>query len=1188
MKKWLIFAAICIGVLALCALIWFVFPLVAIAGVEPFASVWLRLALVLLTLTIFAGVYTWKYYSGRKASAAMAAEIARSASSEASSDAKQLADKMADALKTLKASSKAKGDYLYELPWYIIIGPPGAGKTTALLNSGLKFALQTGKDRRPVSGVGGTRYCDWWFTEDAVLIDTAGRYTTQDSNAGADAQSWLSFLDLLKKFRPLQPINGVMVGISLADLMTLSETELAAHTAAIRRRLTELHNRLGVDFPVYVIFTKADLVSGFNEFFGALGEQRRRMVWGATFKVKDKSENKVGEAPDEFDLLVDRLNQEMADRLQQEADPVARARIFGFPSQMAAIKPAFIGFLNQIFEPTRYQTDIPLRGFYFTSGTQEGTPIDRLLGAMAGAFQNAAPQPVMSGRGKSYFLGDLLTKVIFGEAGWVSTNRAVQSRVRALTYTGYAVVALASLAMVILWGLSYFYNSEMIAATDRGVVRYVADAKEVLAEDPVADADLGKPLSLLDMLLYLPAGYGTRSIPEDPIGTFGLSQRDTLLTASTSAYQAALDRMLRSRLVLYVEHQIEANQENPIFLYEALKVYLMLGRYESAPVDKPLILKWMGDQWDTTQGAANVEARKQFLGHVENMVDLDSEGGVAVPLNGPLVEQSQRIIARLSLADRAYLLLRAQAAGDGSLDWNAMMAGGADAATVFEAKSGAELSTITVPAFYTYNGFHNMFLRRMNDVADTLESERWVLGSLGQQTAITEQVKSLGPPLLQIYTRDFIKAWTDALGQLRLKPLNADKENYTILDALSGPTSPLEAILRSVSTETKLTVPPPEPEAKVSDPVTDAVLAVARRELESKVSGMARVGLDIAKKSELRAGESAPRSRIPGAEIEDHFSEFHEMIDGQPGQRPIDLLLDNLKGIRQNLLEAKADGESAKSAAQVVAKFVLTLKTQNANKLPEPFAAMIQAAAQEFEGDAANATIGELTAALQSQVTNKCELAVKNRFPFSPKSKREVPWQDFAEVFGGGGVIDKFFATNLEPLVEQSGNTWKWKDTTRLGRELSAGTLKSFQDAARIRDAFFPNNGNYPDVALTVMPAQIAEPATGAIFEVNGVKLETSMVPEAKDFHWPGGAADGTASVTILPELEEGTPDIAEKGAWALYKLIARGGARKRGDAINVSYVSGGRSVSYQIKVASLANPFALAELQRFTCPKGF
>ena len=100
---------------------------------------------------------------------------------------------MKDALATLKAASGGKGDFLYDLPWYVMIGPPGSGKTTALVNSGLKFPLSHGATPAAIAGVGGTRYCDWWFTEDAVLIDTAGRYTTQDSDATADKQSWLCF-----------------------------------------------------------------------------------------------------------------------------------------------------------------------------------------------------------------------------------------------------------------------------------------------------------------------------------------------------------------------------------------------------------------------------------------------------------------------------------------------------------------------------------------------------------------------------------------------------------------------------------------------------------------------------------------------------------------------------------------------------------------------------------------------------------------------------------------------------------------------------------------------------------------------------------------------------------------------------------------------------------------------------------
>ena len=127
------------------------------------------------------------------ASSSTGARKARRARRRVSAEAKQkesdevvLKDKMKDALATLKARAAARSDYLYDLPWYVLIGPPGSGKTTALVNSGLKFPLSRGATPAAVAGVGGTRYCDWWFTEDAVLIDTAGRYTTQDSDAKTD------------------------------------------------------------------------------------------------------------------------------------------------------------------------------------------------------------------------------------------------------------------------------------------------------------------------------------------------------------------------------------------------------------------------------------------------------------------------------------------------------------------------------------------------------------------------------------------------------------------------------------------------------------------------------------------------------------------------------------------------------------------------------------------------------------------------------------------------------------------------------------------------------------------------------------------------------------------------------------------------------------------------------------------
>ena len=320
------------GLSSIAAVVYLAGPMVEIGGYRPLENYIIRDVLVTLLVAAAAGMSGFTFWKGRKAKAALAEVV--SGDKEPQNDEPVLKDRMKDALATLKQSAKGKGDFLYDVPWYVIIGPPGAGKTTALVNSGLKFPLSRGATPAAVAGVGGTRYCDWWFTEDAVLIDTAGRYTTQDSDAKSDKVSWFAFLDLLKKSRPRQPINGVIIAISVADILTASATELEAHADAIRARLLDLHTKLKVDFPVYAVFTKTDLIAGFNEFFGILGEKGRKQVWGATFQTTDKTQNLVGDVPAEFDALIARLNDLTTDRLQEEAAPTTRVALYGFPAQM--------------------------------------------------------------------------------------------------------------------------------------------------------------------------------------------------------------------------------------------------------------------------------------------------------------------------------------------------------------------------------------------------------------------------------------------------------------------------------------------------------------------------------------------------------------------------------------------------------------------------------------------------------------------------------------------------------------------------------------------------------------------------------------------------------------------------------------------------------------------------------------
>jgi type VI protein secretion system component VasK len=72
--------------------------------------------------------------------------------------------------------------------------------------------------------------------------------------------------------------------------------------------------------------------------------------------------------------------------MQRETDGTRRAAIFGFPAQFGSIGSLLSDLLDQVFTGSRFAQPPWVRGVYFTSGTQEGSPIDRVMGSLSRSF----------------------------------------------------------------------------------------------------------------------------------------------------------------------------------------------------------------------------------------------------------------------------------------------------------------------------------------------------------------------------------------------------------------------------------------------------------------------------------------------------------------------------------------------------------------------------------------------------------------------------------------------------------------------------------------------------------------------------------------------------------------------------------------------------------------------------------
>lgn len=1176
-----------LGIAGLCVAVWIGGPM---TGWPPLASRFWRGLLVgiILAVTLAVLLVRWR----RRVRAARAIEAAL-VPPEPEGDGKALSEKMTEALAVLKKSGGAAS--LYDLPWYVIIGPPGAGKTTALANSGLDFPLA---QTQAISGFGGTRNMDFWFAEDAVLIDTAGRYTTQDSDKVADKASWDAFLELLKRTRPNRPINGVILSFSVEDMMRGDAASLQAHAETVRARLAELHEHLKIDFPVYVMFTKADLIAGFREYFSSFSLNRRKLVWGVTFQTADRKAITHEAVPAEFDRMVSRLSDEIIDRLSEEPDGVARIAIFGLPGQMALLRDNVAGFLRRVFEPTRYKTNAILRGFYFTSGTQEGTPIDQVLGAIQEPGMGIG-SGFMSGRGKSFFIHDLLRGVVFPEQGWVSHDRKAVRRALVLRGVALAAIAVVTLGLGTAVGVSYWKNRELVRTAEAETANWRRAAAEELQRDVIDDPDLTPVLPLLSDLATMPAGYGDSEKPSLWEG-FGLSQRDRLNKVATDSYSNALERMLRPRLVLDLERrmpQIIASGEMTE-IYRALKVYLLLGK-QGETTDDPAILAWFAQSWrQDYPGRAGLEMIDQLSAHLAAMLALDDRRDLLVTLDQTTVDKARAAISQLPLDEQAYAIIKDGAVAAGLPDWALVQAAGGHAATqVFASRDGTDLSAMTVPGLYTYEGFWSYFYDQLAVVGEELRRDQWVLGDFANSDEIEGRLARLDRDLLDRYRAEFIAAWNKVLDNLTLTSMVADKPQYAALGtAAQAQNSPLLELVKSVADQTQLTreyeqlegeMPQAQAETAEGDGTAGAIGNALASRIQSRSSGVQRILMDAAMqkqgKAARRAGAATDEQNSVTAPIEaiaKAFENWQLLVTGEPGKRPVDTLLGNLGAVWENLRLAEHNPDQSAAALPTL----LNTLTQYNSQLPDPLARMVTKAEGDFRSGASDASIEVMNRALTDRITFMCRDTIAPAYPFGTGS-RSLSIDNFARFFGPGGEMDRYFTEYLEPYVERTPDGLTWRADKEVTQRLSTATLRQFERAERIRRAFFAGGGTAPSVEITVAQVDAHPTVQSAALAINDTVVETATGSMPRTVVWPG--AGKSTILQLSPPLARDSVLRFEGSSWTFMQFLAAARYKEqRGDTLRATFMLGGRNITYDFTINAVANPFTMPEIRDFQCPQ--
>ncbi|MBK6520717.1 MAG: type VI secretion system membrane subunit TssM [Polyangiaceae bacterium] len=1253
-----------LGILIILAVwtLWFLFPPDE-TGAGELIPTWLAITISVVVIGLLIALWAIRRIRAARAARALEKAIAQQAQEQALAAKpeereeiqalyRQIAEGI-NALKTSKLGGGRKGEHaLYALPWYAIVGPPGAGKTTALRHSGLQFPFLDPQSGGAVKGVGGTRNCDWWFTNEAILLDTAGRYTTEVD----DRDEWIAFLEQLMKYRPEKPLNGVLVAVSVSDLLDATEDQIRVVASKVRARIDEMQSTLKMTLPVYVMFTKSDLVAGFVEFFGDLKKSERGQPWGTTFGLREGKTEPGRMFEREFDLLVEKLHERVTKRMNNERSRPVKERVYQFPLEFAAIKRNLADFMQAAFAPSggtvvkekggKKSYTIPepiLRGFYFTSGTQEGKPLDRVVGAMGRAFglKGSVLEEPENKESRSYFLRDVFLRVVFPDQNLAAMSQSEIRRrlVQKLAFAaGATIIALLFTVPAVI---SYLNNQALVAKTNK----ISTETGKIKWDDASSSYDKVARLDELRGHLEQLKDWNDNGKPISY--SWFMYRGEDLFEPTKNLYISSLEEGFIKPTRNELERRVKAvTGQDYLPDYNNLKTYLLLE--DTARLKDPeyfdfqiarLTQIW-GELLSRTSGGVGEEEMKRKIGpHVRFFISLQRDGNTPGLALDPKTVAAARERLRASDQEQAYYDLFVRARNEEKIDptkpdgdrtnlrfppilLSDIFTDRSDVRTILSSKD--ELPTqkgkpAQVDGAFTAEAFKIIDKLLADEAAKLLEREAWVVPYDREEKLAQETIETRLKNVRKRYEDAYIAAWTHLFEDVDTKIPLTNGEAITEFKILSTPDWPYRRLVQTLADNTQF-ADDKVPAGLMAD---GGVLDQIEKRVRRRIEGQTNIRLeDLQANVDISSKERIKRTfeTVVKFGITPPYVPPPPAPDGTrpPEKPPVDpeltkyvTHLEKLASEMQVIEEGPLNTETADAtklftqAVKDTEAMILKLDPRGQNMMREMLLNPLRQGYKAFIKGAGGAASGLWEVMVWPHYRDK----IKDRYPFNLAAKRDASFEDAKLFFKPkDGVLWGFYEkylTNFHrkqehdfiPVSFLQGGSGEKQGTKPAAKRARGSTpfnplmYNCLKRADEITDALWgPGGGEDPQVKFQINLKTVSPIVSDIVFTLDGQKRVYRNEKEFwYEFAWPGEEKRG-ASIQLrgaggLDEL------IVRDGPWGIFRLFESADkitAVKDSDSeFTVSWTMSAPpvTVTMQVRPRRGNHPFPLSFFRNTNCP---
>lgn len=1127
-------------------------------------------------------------------------------------DLEALRGRMRAAVQSIRGSrlGQLRGrEALYELPWYMIIGSPASGKSSAIVRSGLRFPFAD--ERGPVvQGIGGTRNCDWYFTTEGILLDTAGRYAVREDNR----REWLGFLDLLRRHRRRAPVNGIIIAASIGELATKPPEFAIELATSLRQRVQELTERLEVIAPIYVVFTKADLIAGFGDFFGSLDETGRGRVWGATLPFSVEADADVaGLVHLHFDELKDGLREMGLAQMARTRDAPAAPSLLTLPLEFAGLKPIVKTFVATLFEENPYQYRPIFRGFYFTSALQEQASVHRSSERIARRFHLApvTHPPGQAATTHGYFLNGLFRKVIFADRNMV---QQYSTRQRRRTRSARLIGTAGALGLILgAWAWSYTSNRQLIRNAQADLAQAVSVQRQHL--------DLRSRLAALQILqdrLHQLQTYRDRRPAALGFGLYRgadlerrlraeyfAGMRTLMLTPASEHLERYLHRVTEEadRLRVGTPGGVGSAPSSPAATpyqapspvdardaYNALKAYLMLEDPRRA---EPLLLSGQLTRFWRSWLEANRGSmtREQLIASAQRLMSFyvtqyREPDWPVIDGKVTLVEGSRaalrQVMRGMSAIERAYAQIMARASSRyPTITVASVLGGGPTKATL--------VGSQPVPGPYTRAAWEGYVRTAIADAANReLSTTDWVLQSTdATDLTLTGSPEHIQKQLRARYDADYIQHWQTFVKGIDVARFTDFADAVRAMNELGDPRkSPLATVLHRVYAETSWeTAPTAARGAAAPRGWWSAWFArtILRRPADGTSTGDTPQG-----------GRPDQGAQVATAgTIGSAFAGVAQALTAHDGRAsPFTGYLEILGKLRVRLAAIANAGASGPGARALMGTTLDEGQSELSAGLQWVDEQMLNGLGEE-QRDALRPLFlrplietfraliapagADVNTIWRAQVYEPFERELARKYPFDRSGRVQATDSEIAAIFGPRGAIATFTGETLAPLVRRRGGSLSPRQWAGMGVELAVPLMT---DYARWTAPLDRSTGaGDAQTVFQIQPLPAGERLSGYTIHINGQELEYRNTPPVwTSFVWSGREATPLAAVRATTFDGRSVTVEYHAGPDALSQLFraASGGLDRQTGIYSLSWSRDDIRVSVRLRIVS--SPQATAD----------